>query len=103
MEPSSLSSISAYIHEDPNELLSTHIDEPIQLTLESDGIREEATRALLEPQSVDVIIAINLIHISPWSATLGLLKTAGTLLKDNGKLYLYGPYRVDGTCVESNV
>jgi SAM-dependent methyltransferase len=42
------------------------------------------------------IVAINLIHISPWSATLGLLAGAGRLLPPGGVLYLYGPYREGG-------
>jgi len=54
------------------------------------------------PSTVDVIVNINMIHISPWSATIGLMKEAGKRLSKEGTLYLYGPYRVNGTCVESN-
>lgn len=39
------------------------------------------------------IVCINMIHISPWSATLGLMHGAARLLPANGVLYLYGPYR----------
>jgi Protein of unknown function (DUF938) len=42
------------------------------------------------------IVNINMIHISPWSATLGLMAGAGTLLPPGGILYLYGPYRQKG-------
>jgi SAM-dependent methyltransferase len=42
------------------------------------------------------ILCINMIHISPWSATLGLLDGAARLLPRGGLLYLYGPYRRDG-------
>lgn len=41
----------------------------------------------------DAMIAINMVHISPWLATLGLLKGAGRLLPAGGALFLYGPYR----------
>jgi len=41
----------------------------------------------------DVILCINMIHISPWEATLGLMQKAGDLLNQGGFLYLYGPYR----------
>lgn len=41
----------------------------------------------------DAIVAINLIHISPWHATLGLMRGAGALLPAGGPLLLYGPYR----------
>lgn len=44
----------------------------------------------------DAIIAINMVHISPWQATLGLLKGAGQLLPAGGALFLYGPYRRQG-------
>jgi cyclopropane fatty-acyl-phospholipid synthase-like methyltransferase len=44
----------------------------------------------------DAIVAINMIHISPWEATLGLMAGAGRLLTDGGLLYTYGPYKRDG-------
>lgn len=44
----------------------------------------------------DAILCINMIHISPWSATAGLMRGAGRLLGDGAPLYLYGPYRRDG-------
>jgi hypothetical protein len=42
------------------------------------------------------MIAINMIHISPWEATLGLMAHAGALLEPGGVLYTYGPYKRDG-------
>ena len=44
----------------------------------------------------DAIVCINLIHISPWSATVGLMTGAGRLLPQGGPLYLYGPFMRDG-------
>lgn len=44
----------------------------------------------------DAIVCINMIHISPWSATLGLLRGAARVLPPDGVLYLYGPYKRDG-------
>lgn len=44
----------------------------------------------------DVILAINLIHISTWAVTQGLMRGAGKLLVRGGMLYLYGPYRKGG-------
>ncbi|GKZ00411.1 hypothetical protein MPSEU_000994000 [Mayamaea pseudoterrestris] len=103
-DATSLASIAAYVHDkDSDERLRNFVAEPIKLTLNEHGIAEEETRSILEVSTYDVIIAINLIHISPWSATLGLMRLAGKHLKDGGKLFLYGPYRIDGACVESNL
>jgi len=41
----------------------------------------------------DAILCINMVHISPWSATEGLFAGAARLLPSGGLLYLYGPYR----------
>ena len=39
----------------------------------------------------------NMIHISPWEATLGLMRLAGrVLLNPGGLMVLYGPYRETG-------
>jgi len=39
------------------------------------------------------ILCINMIHISPWTATEALMAEAGAQLPSGGLLYLYGPYR----------
>lgn len=44
----------------------------------------------------DAVICINMIHISPWAATQGLIAEAARLLPPGGPLYLYGPYRQSG-------
>jgi SAM-dependent methyltransferase len=51
----------------------------------------------------DAIVAINMVHISPWAATLGLMALAGRMLPAGGVVYLYGPYRQEGVpFAESN-
>jgi len=46
--------------------------------------------------AADAIICINVIHISPWAATLALMQGAAAILPDGGVLVTYGPYRRDG-------
>lgn len=44
----------------------------------------------------DAIVCINMVHIAPWHATLGLFAGAQRLLSGGALLYLYGPYRFGG-------
>jgi hypothetical protein len=46
--------------------------------------------------SADGIICINMIHISPWEATVGLINGAAAVLPPGSPLYLYGPYKREG-------
>ena len=48
------------------------------------------------PLPISAIVCINMIHIAPWTATIGLMKGAERILPKDGILYLYGPYRIDG-------
>lgn len=69
---------------------------------------EEGPRNLLPPVRLDVaerewpvtvadaVLSINMVHISPWEASLGLLDGAARLLAAGGPLILYGPWIVDG-------
>jgi cyclopropane fatty-acyl-phospholipid synthase-like methyltransferase len=45
---------------------------------------------------VDVILCSNMIHISPWEATIGLLDGAARIVPAGGLLVLYGPFMLDG-------
>jgi SAM-dependent methyltransferase len=71
--------------------------------------RAEAQLANLEPpvaldvtapawpvSRADAIVCINLVHIAPWEAALGLFAGAARLLAPGALLYLYGPYRFTG-------
>lgn len=46
--------------------------------------------------AADAILCVNMVHISPWEATLGLMAGAGKALPAGAPLILYGPYRREG-------
>ena len=45
---------------------------------------------------IEAIVNINMIHIAPWSACLGLMAGAEKILTSQGLLYLYGPFKQGG-------
>ncbi len=47
-------------------------------------------------EHADAILALNMIHISPWESCEGLMAGAGRILSLGGTLYLYGPFRQNG-------
>lgn len=68
-----------------------------------DPIALDVTAAVWPVAHADAIVCINLTHISPWEATLGLFAGASRLLATGALLYLYGPYRFGGAfTAESN-
>ena len=46
--------------------------------------------------SAQAIVCINMVHISPWSATEGLMRGSERILPPGGILYLYGAYKENG-------
>lgn len=41
---------------------------------------------------LEAVVCINMVHISPWAATEGLVAGAARVLTPGGRLFLYGPY-----------
>ena len=53
----------------------------------------DASRAAWPIDRAAAVICINMLHISPWGATVGLIRGAARILPGAGLLYLYGPFR----------
>ncbi len=43
-------------------------------------------------ERADAVVCINMTHIAPWPATVGLIAGAARILPPEGVLYLYGPF-----------
>ena len=55
------------------------------------------------PAELAAIVAINLVHIAPWSVAVGLFDGAAARLAHDGVLVMYGPYRfANGVIAPSN-
>lgn len=47
-------------------------------------------------ESADAVLNINMVHISPWEAALGLIAGAARLLPADAPLIIYGPWLKEG-------
>jgi SAM-dependent methyltransferase len=89
-DPGALQSIAAWrLHADLPNLLP-----PVRLDA-SDSASWPFERA-------DAIVNINMVHISPWAATEGLIAGAARLLPPGGVLFLYGPFFEAGTATAAS-
>jgi len=83
--PEALASIAAYRADYPGDNLAA----PLLL----DAAAPEAWPVA----QAAAILCINMVHISPWEATLGLFRGAAQVLRTSGgPLILYGPYIEQG-------
>ena len=88
-DPEAMASIEAWAAEGPPNLRP-----PVQLDVCADWPVDTA----------DAILCINMVHIAPWAAALGLLGGAGRLLESGAPLILYGPWlKADIETVPSNL
>ncbi|MEO0688617.1 MAG: DUF938 domain-containing protein, partial [Cyanobacteria bacterium J06649_11] len=91
INPSLHESIIAWIRHSPSE----NLYQPLKIDA-SQPVWKVETQELLEISDIVAMVNINMIHISPWSACLGLMAAAGRILPPGGILYLYGPYKQGG-------
>jgi Protein of unknown function (DUF938) len=82
-EPEALLSVAAWV----KDAQVTNVRAPLVL---------DASQSIWPIASADGIICINMVHISPWEATLGLIKGAAAILPPRSPLFLYGPYKRKG-------
>ncbi|TVQ59752.1 MAG: DUF938 domain-containing protein [Spirulina sp. DLM2.Bin59] len=95
VEPELQASIVAWQtrHPTPNLMAPIALDAGDRpWSIETGTLPPNCTAADLEAEPISTIVAINLIHIAPWSVGLGLLAGASRLLPPDGILYLYGPF-----------
>jgi Protein of unknown function (DUF938) len=96
----------AFQPSDPNDSARASIDDWVKtrgLANVRPALALDASARKWPVESVAAILCINMIHISPWAATVGLIEGAGDALPAGGVLYLYGPYRRAGaTTAPSN-
>jgi hypothetical protein len=77
-DPEALASIDAWRAEGPSNLRA-----PLHIDTRSD--EWPIDRA-------DVVLCINMVHISPWRSAIGLLDGVQRILATGGSLILYGPW-----------
>jgi SAM-dependent methyltransferase len=59
-------------------------------------LRLDVTAVRWPIERADALVCNNMIHITPWRVTEGLMAGAGRILETGRILFLYGPYRVGG-------
>lgn len=64
-------------------------DAILSVKMKSDNCDDQKSK---ENSGFDAVLNLNMVHISPWSAALGLLAGAASVLKSGGALILYGPW-----------
>jgi len=77
--------------------------ESLDLMIAEEGVGDDFAALVGGKNNTDLIYLCNVLHISPWSCTLGVLTTAAKLLKSTGALCVYGPFLEDDNVVESNL
>ena len=72
------------------EKLNIKMPQPLAIDVEITPWEISSALAL----SLQVIVSINLIHISSWNCTRSLFKESGKLLSNGKYLMLYGPFKI---------
>jgi SAM-dependent methyltransferase len=86
--PAHLASIDAW----RREAGLANLRAPQRIDLSDAGWRWQGDAA----DRLAAMIAINVLHISPWRVSQNLIAGAGRLLGSGGRLFVYGPFMRDG-------
>lgn len=54
------------------------------------------------PTAPAMVVAVNLLHISPWECTRALMQGSARQLSPGGRLLIYGPFRAEGKHVSAS-
>lgn len=87
--PDKRMSIAAWMEAEPSD----NILKPVNIDT---CAHHWAVERIIPSPRIVAIVSMNMIHIAPWRACLGLLAGAGRILKRGQILYLYGPFMRDG-------
>ena len=91
LHPDALASIAAW----RDELGLPNLRSPLAL---------DAAASEWPVERADAVLSINMVHISPWAAALGLLDGAARILQAGSPLILYGPWlKDDAPTAPSNI
>lgn len=83
----------AFQPSDPDAVARASIDDWCEeLTNVRPALALDAAADAWPIAQADALVCINMIHISPWASTIGLVRGAARLLPPDGTLFLYGPY-----------
>lgn len=82
-DPAALGSIAAWVR----HAALPNLAQPLHLDLGA---------AAWPVAQADAVVAINVLHYSPWSSTAALFRGAANVLQAAGVVYCYGPYRRGG-------
>lgn len=88
---------------DPSAAARTSIKSWIEIEGQANirpPVELDATQSPWPVEQAAAILCINMLHISPWEATAGLMCGAGQALPCGGPLYIYGPFRRPGRSLE---
>jgi SAM-dependent methyltransferase len=84
---------------DPSEDAISSIDDWVK-SAELPNLRApiqfDVTDSAWPVEKADAVVCINMIHIAPWQAAIGLIEGASGILPPGGLLILYGPYKRGG-------